>query len=80
MVVEYEFTPSTTTNVQIESKSDNLTSRTNLNFANTEKISTVAITEIGEDLIVDVKEQENTLRKIYNHAAITRRRGQQQSI
>ena len=61
MVVEYEFTPSTTTNVPIESKSNNLTSRNNLNFANTEKISTVAITEIGEDLIVDVKEQEKNV-------------------
>ena len=58
MFEEYEFAPSSTTDMTFDLKNDNLTSASYSSPANTEQISTIAITEFDKALIDDASEQQ----------------------
>ena len=60
MFEEFEFAHRSTTNVPRNSKNDDVTA-SNSSRANAENVSTVAITKVDKDLIVDATEQEENV-------------------
>ena len=61
MFEEYEFAPSLTIGMPFDPKKDYLTSESNSSQAITENISTISITEVDKDLIVDVTQLEENV-------------------